>query len=278
MSNEPRWIDVVILTKNSEKPLLKMCLESIYANVPVNRLIVVDGYSEDNTIRILKSYPKVSIVQVKGSRGTARKEGIEEVETDWFAFVDSDLVLCKDWFTRIKKQIASNTGAVWGVAIPTAPSDLRRCLAVSKFYRRSLEDTMLIEGRRRGMLHDTIIRTALVKDIRIPSQLHVWEDEYIKQHIMKKGFAWVSTKTAQCYHYANLSSRNIKDLIEFGKIARAYEFYSWKRILMFALLGVPKAAWIYALTRDTDVAKWQADAYRMIITGWLVDGIKPQSN
>lgn len=278
MSNEPRRIDVVILTRNSEKPLLKMCLESIYANVPVNRLIVVDGYSEDNTIRILKSYPNVSIIQVEGSRGTAREKGIEEVETDWFAFVDSDLVLCKNWFTRIKKHIASNTGAVWGVAIPTAPSDLKRCLAVSKFYRRSLEDTMLIEGRRRGMLHDTIIRTELVRGIRIPSQLHVWEDEYIKQHIVRKGFVWVSTKTAPCYHYANLSSRNIRDLIEFGKIARAYGYYSWKRILLFTLLGVPKAAWIYALTRDSNLAKWQADAYRMMIAGWLVDGITPQSN
>ena len=43
-------IDVVLLTKNSIKPCLKECVESIFANLPVNRLIVVDGGSTDGTL------------------------------------------------------------------------------------------------------------------------------------------------------------------------------------------------------------------------------------
>ena len=50
-------IDVVLLTKNSEHMLAK-CLASIYSNVPVNKLIVVDGYSNDRTIEILKDFKK----------------------------------------------------------------------------------------------------------------------------------------------------------------------------------------------------------------------------
>jgi glycosyltransferase involved in cell wall biosynthesis len=265
----PKKIDVVLLTKNSEKPYLKMCLESIYTNIPLRKLIVIDGYSSDNTLRILDNYPDVSVIQMHGSRGASRQIGIDEVETEWFAFIDSDVILCKKWYDKIRMHINNSTGAVWGVAIPTSPSDLKRCLAVSKFYRRSLENTMLIEGNRRGMLHDTIIRTDLVKDIKIPSELHVWEDHYLKQHIINKGFEWISTNSSYCHHFANLGARNIHDLIDFGRIARSYGYYSWRRILLFAILGLPKASWIYVLTRDANVAKWQLDAYRMIIAGWL---------
>ena len=271
---EKEKIDVVMLTKNSEKPILDMCLKSIYANVPLNRLIIVDGYSSDDSIRIARSYPRVSVVQMEGSRGAAREKGIREVETEWFAFIDSDVVLCRNWYRNIKRHITDKTGAVWGVAIPIAPSDRKRCLAISKFYRRSLEDTMLIEGNRRGMLHDTIMRTRLMKNIRIPSHLHVWEDQYLKQKVTNEGFTWDCSKIAHCYHYANLAIRNVRDLIEFGKLARAYGYYSWRRILLFGTLGLPKAVWIYALTRDFGVSKWQLDAYRMMIVGWLTNGVK----
>ena len=48
-------IDVVVLTKNSERTLEK-CLNSIYKNIPVNRLIVIDGYSTDRTMKIVKKF------------------------------------------------------------------------------------------------------------------------------------------------------------------------------------------------------------------------------
>ncbi|MBS7623493.1 glycosyltransferase family 2 protein [Candidatus Bathyarchaeota archaeon] len=277
MSMDRERIDVVMITRNSEKPLLDMCLKSIYNNIPVNRLIAIDGYSTDNTVRILESYPRVSVIRMKGSRGAARQRGIEEVETDQFAFVDSDVVLCKDWYAKIRPHLTERVGAVWGAAIPVAPSDLKRCTAIARFYGRSLADTMLIEGGRRGMLHDTLIRTEPVKGLRIPPHLHVWEDHYIKQHILNKGFGWVATREACCHHYADIGARDISGLIEFGRIARAHRYYDWKRILMFALLGLPKAVWIYAITRDVKLSVWQLDAYMMIITGWLADGVRPQT-
>jgi len=50
-------IDVVMLTKNSEH-LLNKCIISIYENVPVKRLIVVDGFSTDNTLKIINEFNK----------------------------------------------------------------------------------------------------------------------------------------------------------------------------------------------------------------------------
>jgi len=262
-------IDVVMLTKNSAKPLLDKCLRSIYANIPVRRLIVVDAYSTDNTAKILEAYPDVKFIQMDGTRGLAREIGIKEVESDWFAFVDSDVILCKDWYRRIIRNIKDDVGAVWGVAIPIAPKDRMRCQAMSRFYRRPLKETMMMEGKRRGMLHDTIIRSELVKDLKIPRHLHVLEDQYIKQKILREGFTWVATTSAYCYHYADITSRNTRELREFGRLSRRYNFYSWRRILLFTLLTLPKAVWLYAFTRDLGIAKWQIEAYRMIVAGWL---------
>ena len=51
------WVDVVVLTKNSER-VLRECLASVYENVPVKRLIVVDGFSTDNTLKIVNESNK----------------------------------------------------------------------------------------------------------------------------------------------------------------------------------------------------------------------------
>lgn len=99
-------VDVVLLTKNSLKPCLGDCVHSIYKNVPLNRLIVVDGGSTDGTIEYLKKFPNVVIIDdSKGCRATARQIGIDMVETDWFLFVDSDVILSRNWFNEAWKKL-----------------------------------------------------------------------------------------------------------------------------------------------------------------------------
>jgi len=54
-----------LLTKNSLKPCLRECLNSIYSNVPVNRLLVVDGGSIDGTLDVVNEYPNVEVIYDK---------------------------------------------------------------------------------------------------------------------------------------------------------------------------------------------------------------------
>ena len=101
-------VDVVLLTKNSDRKL-KECLESVYNNVPVARLIAVDGYSTDKTLDVLnwfdEKYHNVKIIMDKGNRATARQKGIADVNTEWFLFVDSDVILCNDWYKKAQQYI-----------------------------------------------------------------------------------------------------------------------------------------------------------------------------
>src|SRR5512136_2765207 len=113
-------IDVILLTKNSEQ-VLEGCLRSIYRNVPVERLIVVDNNSVDNTMDILRRfderYHNVIILHDSGNRATARQKGIAKVGTEWFMFVDSDVILCKDWYRKALSYVNSDVGSVWGIEV-----------------------------------------------------------------------------------------------------------------------------------------------------------------
>ena len=189
-------VDVVLLTKNSER-VLEKCLESVYQNVPVNRLIVVDGYSTDRTLEILSQFNRkhhnVKVVYDRGTRATARQKGIENVETEWFIFVDSDVVLCRNWYQKAIKHINNNVGAVWGIEV------------WSTLQNQATLKMFLIITRKifelRGGTHDTLIRVNLVKDIEIPKNLHVFEDAYIKEWITRKGYEMVACYDPYCVHY-----------------------------------------------------------------------------
>ena len=189
-------VDVVLLTKDSER-ILSRCVESIYKNVPVAQLIAVDGYSKDKTLEILEGfnekYHNVKIIMDKGTRATARQKGIESVTAEWFMFVDSDVILCKDWFKKAQKYMQPDVGAIWGIEVWSTISNPKTMRVFLTTTRRIFEV--------RGGTHDTLIKTSLVKDIKIPVNLHVFEDAYIKDWISDKGYRVVACYSPFCIHY-----------------------------------------------------------------------------
>jgi glycosyltransferase involved in cell wall biosynthesis len=191
-------VDVVVLTKNSESTL-RACLESVYQNVPVKRLIVLDALSTDSTPKIVeqfdREYGNVVFVSEGGSRGYARQRGIEMVETDWFMFVDSDVVLCRDWFRRALRYVEDDVGAVWGVNI-----DFNRKVKSKSFLKLIVHLARQCFNVRGGM-HDTLIRREAVDGIRIPEWLHTYEDAYIVNWIRSRGYKVVVGDDIYCLHY-----------------------------------------------------------------------------
>lgn len=191
-------VDVVLLTKNSEHLLCK-CLTSIYQNVPIKNLIVIDGFSTDRTLEILekfnRKYGNVLLVQMEGSRAKARTEGIRRVSTEWFMFVDSDVLLCKDWFKKAQSDLASGVGAVWGLNVDVLPNvKNKRILKLQSMIARQC-------FKLRGGMHDTLILRKAVEGIQIPEQLHAYEDAYIVRWVEKHGYKAVVGSDVYCFHY-----------------------------------------------------------------------------
>ena len=222
-------VDVVLLTKNSEK-VLEKCLTSVYENVPVNQLIVVDGYSTDSTLDIISRfnslYHNVRVTYDNGTRATAREKGIHQVKTDWFMFIDSDVVVCKNWYQKALKHLNKDAGGVWGIEVW---STIQKEAMLKMFLRvtRKIFDL-------RGGTHDTLIRTDLVKDIVIPKNLHVFEDAYIKDWITKKGYKVIACYNPYCIHYRPQDVWTLRGSLNI--IAEAIRFGSFKMLfkLVFA--------------------------------------------
>ena len=224
-------IDVVVLTKDSEH-LLDKCLASIYKNVPVKNLIIIDGFSTDRTLKIInktkEAHGNVKVLKVGGSRARARERGIQHVSTDWFMFVDSDVVLGRDWFRKAEKNVKSDVGAIWGVNIDVIPNmKAKHVLKLQSLVARQCF------GLRGGM-HDTLIRREAVKDIRIPEELHAYEDSYIINWIKAKGYKTVVGEDVYCLHFkapTNWSLQNgvSQAIVEF----RCGLIYSHMYVYMF---------------------------------------------
>lgn len=189
-------IDVAILTMNSER-MLKNCIDSVYKNVPVGNLIIVDGYSTDSTKEIIEKYRQkygsVIFVQEKGTRGSARQTAIQLVQSEWFMFVDSDVTLSKNWFTQAKPLTKDDVGAIWGIEIWSV---LKGKKILSMFERVTMK---IFE--KRGGTHDLLVRRKTVEDIKIPFELHTYEDAYIKSWIEKKGYKVLAQYEPYCVHF-----------------------------------------------------------------------------
>ena len=206
----PLKIDVIVLTKNSEKMISK-CLDSIYENVPVNRVIIVDGFSTDKTLKIAEKFPRVEIILTKGTRGKARQLGIEKVETEWFLFVDSDIILCDNWFNKARKHIRKDVGAIHGLSVAGNATGFRKKL---------LQVLELRTFKLRGGCQDLLVRYLAVDNIKIPYHLHTLEDSFIRNHIISRGFKVLALYSPYCRHYKSSQSLLSKE----NFISTALEF------------------------------------------------------
>jgi len=237
-------VDVVLLTKDSGRKL-KECVESIYQNIPVSQLIVVDGYSKDQTLNIIdeftKKYGNIKVILDRGTRATARQKGIKEVKTQWFVFVDSDVVLCRDWYKKAQKYIQADVGAVWGIEVWSTiknPKTLKMFLTTTR---------KIFEVR--GGTHDTLIRTEIVKDIEIPDSLHVFEDAHIKDWIEQKGYRVVPCYSPFCIHYRPSTVWTLKGSL--GLIAESFKIGS--PVLISRLLLAYSFYTVYSVYQLLDI-------------------------
>jgi len=171
--------DVCIPTLNSGKTL-EACLKAIKEIIPVNRIIIADGYSTDNTIDIAKKYG-CEIFQTKKSLGEVREMLIKRVKTRWFFFIDADIVINKKWFYTLVKERNEKIGAIHGFGLPKGPIS---------FFRKLLFFIKVKIGlKQRGFTSNTLIRKEAVVGIKLPKQKRL-EDICLQEQVEKRGYKW----------------------------------------------------------------------------------------
>ena len=93
-SSEDASVSVVVPTYNSAN-VLADCLRSIQEQaVPAFEVIVSDGGSTDETVKIARGYEAI-VVQTAANRSAQRNAGAERATGTYLLFVDSDMVLTR---------------------------------------------------------------------------------------------------------------------------------------------------------------------------------------
>lgn len=218
--NNDRMTDVVMITKNSLYPCLNESISSIIRNVPLDHLIVVDSFSTDGTTGLLEEFRKkgikIKIIRRECKRGKAREIGIREVRSEWFAFVDSDVILAENWYGDIIKHIRPDVGAIEGNV-----------------------EKQRINPEGRAYTNCTLIRTNLVKDVRIPHEMNVLEDQFIRRHIEKKGYKWLKASFPCSIHKSAGRARAFLEAFEVGRVAGKYKLLPfWKDLVVCFLIPI----------------------------------------
>ncbi len=207
-------LDVCIPTFNSEKTL-PFCLKAVKKVLPYKRIIICDGFSSDNTIKIARKFG-CEIYFSQERLGGARNKLISLVETEWFAFIDSDVVINKKWYKLLTSSIDEKTGAVNGFALPKNIflNFVRRSIILLKSY---------LGIPQRGFTSNTLVRKSAVEGIKIPN-LSRCEDIFLQRKIEEKGWKWKFVK-AFCIHLKP-SRTIIKDAIKDLSLMRKSEKFS----------------------------------------------------
>ncbi len=100
---ESERIDVIIPVLHSND-LWRENLISFYREIPINRLIIGDAGCIDDTILIVKEFPRVEIIdhQKISTLGSSIADLISRVTSSKFAYLQSDVYLPPGWFSAMK--------------------------------------------------------------------------------------------------------------------------------------------------------------------------------
>lgn len=133
------------------------------------------------------------ILLVSDAPGLAnsRNELMRQVKTEWFLFIDDDIMITPGWWNKLRKYMSDPTvGAVNGLG-----------LANSKILKAIRLGLILVRGKsiQRGFTSNTLIRTAAVQGITL-ERVGRLEDMELQQKIIANGYKWELCQRAVCHH------------------------------------------------------------------------------
>jgi glycosyltransferase involved in cell wall biosynthesis len=236
---------VIVRTRNSQS-LLRECLKSICAEIPLGRIIMVDGGSTDQTKEIALACDNVDFhLKPDLNLGQATQFGFSMAQTEWVAVIDSDIVLRKGWFNDMKKYM-DNTDAIEGGRIDHYSFNVQ------------IDSTAANYGR--------FGQTLLKREPVLNMDMHVpfGEDAIIKFNFDKQGKKWKKVPNVLADHYTKIEStkqsrtglifrpephiihipKNVQ--IQQGRIARKYTSLTKRRVIRQILLPpIYEAYWAF---------------------------------
>jgi glycosyltransferase involved in cell wall biosynthesis len=247
-------VDVIMPVFNSEL-FLQRCLESIYRELPVNRLIVIDSWSTDNTLKIVRGFPKTEIYQCANNLSMKRQLGINLVETELYCFIDSDVELL-DGFSSLANLFKDpKLGAVY--AHPLNPYHLDFQF-FSNLATNKLAEKLGIGSAEFRPFGPCFIRKKATFRIKIPPMFDMnYEDYYIAQYIRHKGFKIINVydRVFALHHQPRSTARKPKhSLLHYERLCGRPIV---KRTFWKLAISIPKGLYAFHLCHHPGIIFWE---------------------
>lgn len=231
-------IDVTVATLNSGRTI-ERCLKAIRSNLPVRKLVIVDGGSTDSTLNVARNYG-AKIVRVQGTLGWSRFLQAENCETPWVVYVDSDVYVYATWWKNVSPYMNDpEIGMVLGFA--DAPIEKFPLYYEYIKYRAETEGAV-------GFTN-TLIRRSLVLECKnILRITDVGEDDVIARHMRLRSFKTLTLLNRLCYHDKDPYQTHWKAYYRSGQsVAFRYELAYGFRITLNALRSSMKGWWRFSV-------------------------------
>ena len=106
-------ITPLILTYNEEPNLDRTLSKLMWAN----QILIIDSYSDDRTLEIIRTYPQVKVLQRKfDSFADQCNFGLSQIATEWVLSLDADYCLDEDLIHKLSQLVANSE--VIGYRVP----------------------------------------------------------------------------------------------------------------------------------------------------------------
>ena len=231
--NKNLTVDVVIRTRNSAE-LLQPCLDAIFREIPVRKVIIVDGGSTDDTLKIARRYENVEVYEKPElNLGQATKFAFGVAQADWVAVIDSDMILQPGWFDEMSKYMNA-ADAIEGCRI--------------EYYR--LKRVQNLTKVRYGVFGQTLLKRSHLQNIDL--NLPHGEDAAVKHYFDTNGLKWMKVENYRAEHFPKFETNVYRrtgtviatvpryvpkaQQIEEGHIYRKYKMVTFKEVIWHMLI------------------------------------------
>jgi glycosyltransferase involved in cell wall biosynthesis len=199
--------------------------------VPYRALVAVSD-SDDGTDAFLRGWCDAvgrELVLVRSrlcgfgraTRATARQTAIdvffESFGEGWLMFLDDDCVLNPGWWEWVVRSGVLGdpwVGEVWGINWDATPERGR----FLRLFSVDLKNYLVRKFEERGGCHDTLYRREAIEGVRIPPELHVYEDAYLHHYVRCRGWKYVINPVGVTHYHPELLV-DLKEEMEKARLA-----------------------------------------------------------
>jgi glycosyltransferase involved in cell wall biosynthesis len=202
-------IDTSVATKNSARTITR-CIKAILENIPVRRLIVVDGGSTDDTVAIARSLGADVIVN-RGLLGSVRYSQAQQCSSEWVAIIDSDVYVYPAWWPEVSRYREPDVGMI--LAIGDSPTDR---LPIYEEYMKHM-------ASRFGSIafSNTLVRRELILSCsELLNNIHAGEDTVFGRYLGRIGMRIVTVQKRLVYHDKNVVNEHPGAFLRWGQSLR----------------------------------------------------------